>query len=160
MKGLGKSYRKGITLLEVTERFSTVEKAKAWFIEQCSSNGIACPKCGDMNIAITTSRKAHAVPVSWLPQALLGQDWHSPSIVQHSSEQVGYRVLSLYDEPQRRIVDEATPRPRYHSEVGMAHRIRETLAATGSKFAGPVEVDETYIRGQGMERTWQATPIC
>ena len=26
----------------------------------------------------------------------------------------------------------------------MAHRIRETLAAQGSKFSGPVEVDETY----------------
>ena len=30
----------------------------------------------------------------------------------------------------------------------MAHRIRETLTATGGKFAGPVEVDETYIGGK------------
>ena len=30
----------------------------------------------------------------------------------------------------------------------MAHRIRETLAVTGEKFAGPVEVDETYIGGK------------
>ena len=30
----------------------------------------------------------------------------------------------------------------------MAHRIRETLAVTGNKFAGPVEVDETYIGGK------------
>ena len=30
----------------------------------------------------------------------------------------------------------------------MAHRIRETLAVTGGKFAGPVEVDETYIGGK------------
>ena len=30
----------------------------------------------------------------------------------------------------------------------MAHRIRETLAVTGNRFAGPVEVDETYIGGK------------
>ena len=30
----------------------------------------------------------------------------------------------------------------------MAHRIRETLAVTGDRFAGPVEVDETYIGGK------------
>ena len=30
----------------------------------------------------------------------------------------------------------------------MAHRIRQTLDATGSKFNGPVEVDETYIGGK------------
>ena len=30
----------------------------------------------------------------------------------------------------------------------MAHRIRETLAVTGDRFSGPVEVDETYISGK------------
>ena len=30
----------------------------------------------------------------------------------------------------------------------MAHKIRETLAVTGDRFAGPVEVDETYIGGK------------
>ena len=30
----------------------------------------------------------------------------------------------------------------------MAHRIRETLAVTGIRFVGPVEVDETYIGGK------------
>ena len=29
----------------------------------------------------------------------------------------------------------------------MAHRIRETLAAPGPKFSGPVEVDETFVGG-------------
>ena len=30
----------------------------------------------------------------------------------------------------------------------MAHRIRETLTASSGSFAGPVEVDETYIGGK------------
>ena len=33
-KGPGKSYRKGMSLLEVTEQFNTVEKGEQWFIEQ------------------------------------------------------------------------------------------------------------------------------
>ena len=73
--GPGKSYRKGITLLEICERFSTVEKAEAWFIEQRWPNGIACPFCGSLNIANIASRKPN-LPVSGerVPQAFQRQD--------------------------------------------------------------------------------------
>ena len=56
-KGPGKSYRKGISLLEITRRFDTEEKAEAWFIEQRWPNGVTCLKCGSLNIATVASRK-------------------------------------------------------------------------------------------------------
>ena len=53
----GESYRKGMSLLEVTERFNTEEKAEQWFIEQPWPNGIACPHCGGLNVATVANRK-------------------------------------------------------------------------------------------------------
>ena len=56
-KAPGKFYRKGITLLEIAERFDSEEKAEAWFIEQRWPDGIACPHCGSVNVANVKSRK-------------------------------------------------------------------------------------------------------
>ena len=56
-KAPGKFYRKGITLLEITHQFDTLEKAEAWFTEQRWPNGVACPHCGSLNVATVSSRK-------------------------------------------------------------------------------------------------------
>lgn len=42
-KAPGRAERRGITLLEITERFSTDEKAEAWFIGQRWPDCVACP---------------------------------------------------------------------------------------------------------------------
>ena len=55
--GPGKSYRKGISLLEITRRFDTEDKAEVWFTEQRWANGVACPHCGSFNVAVVASRK-------------------------------------------------------------------------------------------------------
>ena len=55
--GPGKSYRKGLTLIEVTEKFNTEDKAEAWFIEQRWPNGVACPFCSSLNVAAVASRR-------------------------------------------------------------------------------------------------------
>ena len=55
--GPGKSYRKGITLLDAVQKFDTEDKAEAWFVEQRWSSGVACPFCGTLNVAVVASRK-------------------------------------------------------------------------------------------------------
>ena len=75
--GPGKSYRKGISLIEAVKAFDTEEKAEAWFIEHRWPNGVACPHCGGMNIAMIANRKPQPLPVSWMPQALLSQDGYA-----------------------------------------------------------------------------------
>ena len=57
VSGPGKSYRKGISLVEVVKQFSNEEKAEQWFVDQRWPNGIACPHCGGMNIAVIGNRK-------------------------------------------------------------------------------------------------------
>ena len=148
--GPGKSYRKGITLLEVTERFNTVEKGEQWFIEQRWANGIACPHCGDTNVATIANRKP-------MPFRCRGCRKHfsvKTGTVLHSSNiPLNKWAIAFYLYMTNL---KGVSSMKLHRDLGisqksawhMAHRIRETLAAQGNKFSGPVEVDETYIGGK------------
>ena len=44
--GPGKSYRRGISLIEAVEKFSTEPAAEEWFIQTRWHNGVVCPFCG------------------------------------------------------------------------------------------------------------------
>ena len=148
--GPGKSYRKGITLLEITERFNSEEKAEAWFIEQRWPDGIACPHCGSVNVANVKNRK---------PQPFRCRDCRK-----HFSIKTG-TVLQSSNIPLRKWAIafylymtnlKGVSSMKLHRDLGitqkaawhMAHRIRETLAVANPAFSGPVEVDETYIGGK------------
>ena len=149
-KGPGKFYRKGITLLEITRQFDTPEKGEAWFIEQRWPNGIACPHCGSINVATIASRK---------PQPFRCRDCRKhfsvkTGTVLHSSNiSLDKWAIAFYLYMTNL---KGVSSMKLHRDLGitqkaawhMAHRIRETLAVTGNRFAGPVEVDETYIGGK------------
>ena len=149
-KGTGKFYRKGITLLEITRQFDTPEKGEAWFIEQRWPNGIACPHCGSLNVATIASRK---------PQPFRCRDCRkhfsvkTGTVLQSSNISLDKWAIAFYLYMTNL---KGVSSMKLHRDLGitqkaawhMAHRIRETLAVTGDRFAGPVEVDETYIGGK------------
>ena len=149
-KAPGKFYRKGITLLEIARRFDTLEKGEAWFIEQRWPDGIACPHCGSVNVATVASRK---------PQPFRCRDCRKhfsvkTGTVLHSSNiSLDKWAIAFYLYMTNL---KGVSSMKLHRDLGitqkaawhMAHRIRETLAVTGNRFAGPVEVDETYIGGK------------
>ena len=149
-KGPGKSYRKGISLLEITRRFDTEDKAEVWFIEQRWPNGVACPHCGSVNVATVVSRN---------PQPFRCRDCRKyfsvkTGTVLHSSNiSLDKWAIAFY---LYMTNPKGVSSMKLHRDLGitqksawhMAHRIRETLAVTGDRFAGPVKVDETYIGGK------------
>ena len=53
----GKSYRKGITLIEAVKRFGSKEQAEAWFVAQRWPDGVICPKCQSKDIQERAGRK-------------------------------------------------------------------------------------------------------
>ena len=55
--GLGKHYRKGITIMDAVQKFDAEEKAEAWFIEQRWPAGVSCPFCESSRIATIANRK-------------------------------------------------------------------------------------------------------
>ena len=148
--GPGKSYRKGLTLLEVVGRFDTEEKAEAWFVEQRWPNGLACPRCGSLSVARIKNRK---------PQPFRCRDCRShfsvktETVLQNSNIPLQKWAIAFYLFMTNL---KGVSSMKLHRDLGitqkaawhMAHRIRETLAVAGGKFAGPVEVDETYIGGK------------
>ena len=144
------SCRKGINLLEITRCFGTEEKAEAWFIEQRWPNGVACPKCGSLNIATVANRK----PAPFRCRDCRKHFSIKTGTVLHSSNiSLDKWAIAFYLYMTNL---KGVSSMKLHRDLGitqksawhMAHRIRETLAVTANKFAGPVEVDETYIGGK------------
>ena len=148
--GPGRAYRKGLSLLELTKKFDTVEKAEAWFIQQRWPNGLACPHCGSLNVATIASRQ---------PMPFRCRDCRkhfsvkTGTVLQSSNISLDKWAIAFYLYMTNL---KGVSSMKLHRDLGitqksawhMAHRIRETLAVTGNRFSGPVEVDETYIGGK------------
>ena len=56
-KAPGKSYRKGITLVEIMKQFPDDTTAEAFFVKKRWPHGIACPHCGSMNVQTGAKHK-------------------------------------------------------------------------------------------------------
>ena len=150
-KGPGKSYRKGISLIELFEMFPDEESAERWWIESRWPAGVACPDCGSMNIQHRTTRK---------PQPYRCRDCRkdfSPktgSVMQGSPLPYRKWVIAIY---LLTTGIKGTASMKLHRDLKvsqktawyLAHRIRETWTdSTGGKFSGPVEADESYFGGR------------
>ena len=145
----GKSYRKGLSLIDLGNMFPDDSTAEAWFVDARWPNGIQCPHCDSSK---TTTTKHPTMPYRC-------QDCDkffsvkTGTIMQ--SSKVGYQkwAMALY------ILTtgiKGTSSMKLHRDIGvtqktawhMAHRIRETWKKQTTPFDGPVEIDETYIGGK------------
>lgn len=146
----GKHYRKGLTLMEIIQRFDTEEKAEAWFIEQRWPDGLVCPHCESRNVAARPTRK---------PQPFRCRDCRKDFSVTTGTLLHGTRLpLSKWAIAYYLFATslKGVSSMKLHRDLGvtqktawyMAHRIRQMMtAAENPPFAGPVEADETYIGG-------------
>ena len=150
--GPGKSYRKGISLLDAVKKFDTEEKAEAWFVSQRWPVGVACPFCGSLNVATVASRKPQ--PFRCREKVCRKSFSVKTGTLLHSSNLPLSRwaiAFFLYATNLKGVSS-----MKLHRDLGiaqssawyMAHRIRGMWTAAEDKFAGPVEVDETYIGGK------------
>ncbi len=149
-KGPGKSYRQGISLLEIVKRFDSEEKAEAWFVAQRWPNGIACLHCGSLNVATITNRKPMPYRCRDCRQHF---SFKTGTVLQSSKLPLSKWAIGFY---LYMTSLKGVSSMKLHRDLGitqktawhMAHRIRETFRVAGRKFFGPVEADETYIGGK------------
>ena len=149
-KAPGKSYRKGISLVEFLELFPNDEAAQAWFESIRWPNGIWCPRCG--HDSIETEGKHKTMPY----RCRKCRRWFSVKTgTAMQGSKLGLRVWLV---ASYALVTglKGVSSMKLHRDLGisqktawhLAHRIRECWDKKGGLFAGPVEVDETYIGGK------------
>ena len=150
-KGPGRSNRKGVSLIELAQWFPDEETALQWFESVIWKDGRTCPRCGGTD-TYKVSGNTNKMP------------YRCRDCKRYFSVKTGTALQSSKIPLQKwawAIFLESTSLKgvssvKLHRDIGisqtsawhMLHRIREGLVP-GMKeaFAGPVEVDETYIGG-------------
>ena len=150
-KAPGKNYRKGITLIELTQRFANNEIAENWFKEHRWPEGPYCPYCGSTKVQSNIKhktmthrcrncedRKMFSLRTGTIMESskLSYQVW-AIAIYLLTTNLKGVSSLKLHRDLG------VTQKTAWH----LAHRLRKSFEARGMKFTGTVEVDETYVGG-------------
>ena len=151
-KAPGKSYRKGLTLLQIADMFSDEKSSKEWIAEQRWPKGAYCPRCGSFNVQCWIKHPS---------QTHRCRDCESNPMfsVKTSTVMEGsnlkYRVwavgIYLFATNIKGISS-----MKLHRELGigqkaawfMLSRLRKAYEQDIGPFAGPVEVDEVYMGGK------------
>ena len=149
--GPGKSSRAGITLVEIFRMFPDDATAARWFAEARWPDGVWCPHCGSTNVQSGAKHKS---------QPYRCRDCRKRFSVKtgtamHDSK-LGLQVWAIVTYLMTTSLKSVSSM-KIHRDLGitqksawhLAHRLRETWQdENGDDFAGPVEVDETYMGGK------------
>ncbi len=148
--GPGKWFRKGITLIEVIAMFPDDESAEKWFASMRWPDGPVCPHCRGSSVQ---SDAAH--PSMPYRCRGCGKRFSVRTGSVMADTELGYRTravaLFLLTTGIKGVSS-----MKLHRDLGisrksawhLAHRIRACRERDRGLFAGPVEVDETYVGGK------------
>ena len=150
-KAPGKSHREGITLLALAEMFPDEASAAAWFERTVWADGRCCGHCG----SIETSPVKNQKPMPyWCTDCRSYFSVRTGTALERSKVPLRKWAFAIYLELTSL---KSVSSMKLHRDIGvtqstawfMLHRIREAWATpNGRPFAGPVEVDETYVGGR------------
>ena len=150
-RGPGKSYRKGISLVDAVQQFGDEEKAHAWFVARRWPDGIQCPHCESFTITPRKSRRKtpqyHCNGCTANFTVKTGTVMHDSKLPLHKWALAFYlfatSLKGVSSMKLHRDLD-ITQKTAWY----LAHRVREAWGEEEDRFAGAVEVDETYIGGK------------
>lgn len=149
-KAPGKSFRTGLSLVEIMKMFPDDATAEKWFVENRWPDGVCCPKCGSFNIQERKTRKPQPYRCrdcrkdfsvktgTLMHNSPLGFQVWAVAIYLLTTNLKGVSSMKLHRDL------EICQKSAWH----LAHRIRETWKDNKEKLTGTVEVDETFIGGK------------
>ena len=151
--GPGKSFREGLTLLQVADMFRDEDQARHWLELQRWPHGPCCPECGSLNVQSGIRHRTMTHRCRDCPEKTFFS-LRKGTIMEGSK--LSYRVwaigIYLFLTNIKGISS-----MRLHRELGISqkaawfllHRLRKAMEAERSfAFTGPVEADETYMGGK------------
>ena len=149
----GKHYRKGITLIEAVQKFGDDAAAEAWFVERRWPDGIRCVQCDSNRIATRKPDPKRKTPVYHCNDCKKDFTVKTGTIMHDSRLSLSKWAMAFYLFSTNL---KGVSSMKLHRDLGitqksawhLAHRIRETWDDATEKFAGEVEVDETYMGGK------------
>ena len=153
-KAPGKHFRKGLSIPEFFKMFHDNATAEVWFVERRWPNGIYCPRCGSLKVKTKTKHKTMPFRCG---ERVCGRYFSTKTGTFMEASNLGFQTwlfaiylisTSLKSVSSMKLHRDVsiTQKTAWH----LAHRIRRSMGTGGSNtlFAGPVEVDETYIGGK------------
>ena len=144
----GKFFRKSIGLVEIVAMFPDEQAAHDWFVEQrWGEDGVHCPRCQSGH-----TQKSKRPRTFWCFDCRQRFSVRTDTVLERSKIPLHKWAVAIYLCASNL---KGVSSMKLHRDLGitqksawfMAHRIREALVGGNGLFAGPVEVDETYIGG-------------
>ena len=146
----GKSYRQGITIIELGDIFPTEDTARGWFETQVWGAERACGRCGSFR----TTEASHKTMPYWCTDCRSYFSVKTGTALEASNVSLRKWAFAIYLELTSL---KGVSSMKLHRDIGvsqktawfMLHRIREAFASDAPvEFTGPVEADETYLGGK------------
>ena len=150
MNAPGKSYRKGITIIELIAMFPDEKTAAQWFESVIWHNSRHCGKCGSIR---TRSVKNDKPMPYWCTDCRSYFSIKTGTAMAHSRIPLQKWAIAIY---LCLTSLKSVSSMKLHRDIGvtqatawfMLHRIREAwMHDSDDRFDGSVEVDETYVGG-------------
>ena len=147
----GKAHREGVSIIQLMDMFPNENAATKWFEGQVWPSGRCCGHCG----STSTSETPNAKPMPyWCPDCRSYFSVRTGTTIERSKIPLRKWAIAIYMELTSL---KGVSSMKLHRDLGisqksswfMLHRIREAWALpAAANFAGPVEVDETYMGGK------------
>ena len=154
-KAPGKAYREGISIFELTEMFPDETTAEKWLESVYWSDGRYCGRCGSTNTYETRNRKPSPYRCRDCPKSKAYFSVRTGTVMEATNLPLRKWVFAIY-----MFVTslKGVSSMRLHRDLHVTqktawflmHRLREAWDDSDleKEFAGPVEVDETYVGGK------------
>jgi len=151
----GKSFRKGLSIVEIMDMFPTEDSARRWFEGIVWKQGRVCPHCGSTH---TSESPCETASVPYYCHDCQKQfSVRKGTVMEGSPLPFRKWVLAIY---LHMTSLKGVSSMKLHRDIGvtqktawfMLQRIRETFRRddddNDGPMSGPVEVDETYVGGR------------
>ena len=150
-KAPGKHDRKGLSLMELYNKFPNDRQTGQWFVAARWPAGIECPHCGSAKVL--TGARHPSQPCRCRDQGCQKRFGVKTRTVMESSN-LGYRVWALAVYRLTTSLKNVSSM-KLHRDLGItqksawlsAHKIRKAYEQVEPMFGGVVEVDECHVGG-------------